>query len=186
MPLPGLGKQASMLAVRDTATSERSEYKVLEIKGDPTVKREVIARYLSAQTQAEGLPLSSTVITPANYKFRYRGSTQALGTSLYVFQIIPRKKRTGLIKGEIWIDPITGIALHEAGHFVKRPSVFLRRIEITRDTTFCDGLPYIRVTHAAIQTPLHALRAELTITERRLRAPDPSVPSKFGSENGRP
>jgi hypothetical protein len=184
--LPGLGKQASMSAIRDTAPSERSQYKVLQLRGDPTVKREVIARYLSAQTEAEALPLSSTVITPANYKFRYIGTTQGLGTHLYVFQITPRKKRIGLIQGQIWIDPITGIAVHEAGHLVKRPSVFLRRIEITRDTILCDGLPYIRVTHTAIQTPLRALRAELTITERRLRASDPAVPSQFGSEKGRP
>ncbi len=87
--LPGLGKHASMSAIRDTAASERSQYKVLQLNGDPTVKREVIARYLSAQTQAEALPLSSTVISPANYKFRYTGSTQVLGTNLYVFQITP-------------------------------------------------------------------------------------------------
>ena len=180
--LPGLRKQASISAIRDTVRSERSQYKVLELKGDPMVERDVIARYLSAQTQAEALPLSSTVITPANYKFRYTGSTQVLGAHLYVFRITPRKKRIGLIQGEIWIDPITGIAVHEAGCFVKRPSVFLRRIEITRDTTLCNGLPYIRVTHATIRTPLGAFRAELTITERRLRAPDPEVPSQFGSE----
>jgi hypothetical protein len=184
--LPALGKQASMSAIRDTAASERSQYKVLQLKGDPTVKREVIARYLSAQTQAEALPLSSTVVTPANYKFRYTGLTQVLGTNLYVFQITPRKRRIGLIQGQIWIDPITGIAVHEAGHFVKSPSAFLRRIEITRDTTLCDGLPYIRVTHTAIQTPLRALRAELTITEQPLRPPGPLVTSKSGSEKGTP
>lgn len=173
--LPGLGKQASISSIRDIASSERSQYKVLQLKGDPMVEREVIARYLSAQTQAEALPLSSTIITPANYKFRYIGSTRVLRKQLYVFQITPRKKRIGLIRGEIWIDPITGIAVHEAGRFVKRPSVFLRRIEITRDLTLCNGLPFLRVTHATIRTPLRAFRAELTITERRLM-PDPVVP----------
>lgn len=180
--LPGLGKQAFMSAIRDTAPSERSQYKVLELKGDPMVKRDVIARYLSAQTQAEAFSVSSTAITAANYKFRYTGSMQVLGAHLYVFQITPRKKRIGLIQGEMWIDSLTGFAVHEAGHFVKRPSVFLRRIEITRDMTLCNGFPCIRVTHAAIRTPPRALRAELTITERRLRVPDPAVPSQVGSE----
>jgi hypothetical protein len=184
--LPGLRKQASMSAIRDTAPSERSQYKVLQLRGDPTVTREVIARYLSAQTEAEALLLSSTAITPANYKFRYIGSPQVLGRHLYAFHITPRKKRIGLIQGQIWIDPISGIAVHEAGHVVKNPSVFIRRIEITRDTTLCHGVPYIRVTHTAIQTPLRALRAELTVTERRLRALDPAVPSQSGSEKGRP
>jgi hypothetical protein len=184
--LPALNKQASMSAIRDSAPCARSQYRVLQLRGDPMVRREVIARYLSTQTKAEALPLSSTAITPANYKFRYIGSTQVLGTHLYVFQITPRKKRIGVIQGQIWIDPLNGIAVHEAGHFVKRPSVFIRRIEITRDTTLCHGLPYIRVTHTAIQTRLRALRAELTVTERRLRAPDPAVPSQSGSEEGRP
>ena len=179
--LPGLGKQACLSAIRETGASERSEYQVLHIEGDSMVKREVIARYLSAQTQAERLPLSSTLISPANYKFHYAGSIHSLGTLLYVFQVSPRKKRVGLIQGQIWIDPVTGVAVHQAGHYVKMPSVFLHRIEVARDTSLRDGLSYIRTTHTAIETRRHALRAELTITERPLRAPD----GEAGSQSNR-
>ena len=179
--LPGFDKQASISAIRDSGASERSEYHVIQIEGDPMVKHEVIARYLSAQTQAEALPLSSTLINPANYKFRYAGSTQAFGTLLYVFQISPRKKRIGLIQGQIWIDPSSGVAVREAGHFVKTPSVFLRRIDVVRDTTLRDGLAYVRITHTAIETRRRVLRAELTITEQSVTASDERATSQLFS-----
>jgi hypothetical protein len=150
------------------------------------VKQEVIARYLSAQAQAEARPLSSSLITPANYKFHYAGSIETLGTLLYVFQISPRKKRAGLIKGQLWIDPVTGVPVHQAGHFVKKPSVLVRRIDITRDTSLRDGFPYIRSTHAVVHMRLPIGRAELTITERPLKVPDEEGASQLPEEKGKP
>jgi len=169
--LPGLAKQGSMLAVRQTGASERSEYRVIILDGDSMVKHQVIARYLAAEEQAEGLPYSSVAVTPANYKFSYVGSLGTNGTAVYIFQIAPKKKRDGLIRGQIWIDSATGLAVHQAGRFVKRPSVFIRRIEVTRDTNLRDGLPYTRVTHVAIDTRLVG-RAELTITEGPVQTTD--------------
>jgi hypothetical protein len=168
-----------MLAVRQTGASERSEYSAISFDGDSTVKRQVIARYLDAEKQAEALPYSTVAVTPANYKFRYLGSVEYSsvenssvankGTTVCIFQIVPKKKRAGLIRGQIWIDSGTGIAVHQAGRFVKRPSVFIRKIQVTRDTNLREGLPYARVTHVAIETRLVG-SAELTITERPLQA----------------
>jgi len=169
--LPALAKQGSMRAVRQIGDSERSEYSDIDFQGDSTVKHEVIGRYLTAQQQAEDLPYSSVAVTPANYKFRYAGSVETNGTVAYVFQITPKKKRPGLIQGQIWIDSATGIAVHQTGRFVKRPSVFIRRIEVARDTKLRDGLPSTRVTHVAVSTRLVG-RAELTITERPLQTAD--------------
>jgi hypothetical protein len=173
--LPGLDKGASLKAIRETGASERSAYRVLQIEGDAMVRQQVIARYLSAQAQAEALPLSSLLISPANYKFRYRGSIHISGNLLYVFQVSPRKKRIGLIQGQLWIDPVTGVAVHEAGHFVKTTSVLLRRIEVVRDTSLYDGFPCARVTQNVIDTRLPVGQAELTITERPLRMPHPAA-----------
>ena len=136
--LPGLGKRGSMRAIRETGASERGEYSAITFKGDPAVRRQVIARYLAAQEQAEALPYSSVAVTPANYKFRYVGSVQDNGAVVCVFQIAPRQKRDGLIRGYIWIDSGTGIAIRQAGRFVKRPSVFIRKIEVTRNTNLQD------------------------------------------------
>ena len=129
----------------------------------------MIARYLAAEEQAEGLPYSAVAVTPANYKFRYGGSVETNGTAAYVFEIAPKKKRAGLVRGQIWIDSVTGVAVRQAGRFVKQPSIFIRRIEVTRETNLRDGLPYARVTHIAINTRLVG-RAELTITERPIQA----------------
>ena len=172
--LPGLAKEGRMLAVRQTGASERSEYSAISFDGDSTVKRQVIARYLSAQEQAEALPYSTVAVTPANYKFRYLSSVENSSmannaTTICIFQIVPKKKRAGLIRGQIWIDSTTGVAVHQAGRLVKRPSVFIRTIEVSRDTNLRDGLPYTRVTHVTIETRLVGA-AELTITERPLQA----------------
>src|ERR1700733_631299 len=79
--------------------------------------------------------------------------------------INPRKKRFGLINGELWIDGTTGLLVHEAGYLVKRPSIFIRHFKIVRDVRLQDGTPYIRTTQTDIDTRLVG-RAELTITER--------------------
>jgi hypothetical protein len=86
------------------------------------------------------------------------------GTSVYVFHISPRKKRSGLIDGELWIDGATGQLIHEAGYLVKRPSIFIRRFKIVRDVRLQDGTPYIRTTQIEIDARFEG-RAELTITE---------------------
>jgi hypothetical protein len=163
--IPSLAKRGNLLAVRETGTSELGEYSIKKFEGDSLVKQQVIARYLEAEKQAERIPYSSVAVTPKNYKFHYGGSLAVDETPMYVFQIIPRKKREGLIRGEIWIDSATGFAVHEAGRLVKRPSVFIRRTDVTRDTNLVDGVPSGRVTHLTLRTRLVGL-VRLTVTER--------------------
>ncbi len=158
--LPGLYKQSRLLAVGQTE-SERREYKVLRIEGDATVTQEVIARYLALQEQLENLPLSSIAITPSNYKFHYLGEVgTGENNSAYVYRIVPKKKREGLIQGQLWIDSATGAAVLQTGYFVKTPSAF-SRIDVVRDIQPQDGYC---ITHVIIQTPW-AGRGELTFTE---------------------
>ena len=126
------------------------------------MKQQVIARYLTAEKEAAATPASSLAVTLANYKFRYLASSG--DAPVYAFQITPRYKRTGLIKGELWIDGATGVAVHETGYLVKKPSIFIRRLKITRDVSLSDGVPYLRTTHLDIDVRF-AGRAELTIIE---------------------
>ena len=110
--LPGLAEHGTMLAIRQPASaSEHGKYKVIRFDGDATVKQQVIVRYLDAEEQAQALPHATVAVTPANYKFRYMGSMDTGGTAAYGFQISPKKKRVGLIQGQIWIDAATGIAV---------------------------------------------------------------------------
>jgi hypothetical protein len=183
--LPGMGKRGRMLAIRQMGASEHNEYHILEIEGDSTVKHQVIARYLAAQEQAETLSNSSVAVTPANYKFRYVGSIGTDGTAVYVFQITPKRKRDGLIKGRIWIDSTTGVAVRQAGRFVTRPSVFIRRMEVARETSLRDGLPCSRVTQVAIETRLLG-RVELTITERPVGIADREAAQQLITQRAAP
>jgi hypothetical protein len=160
--LPGLAEQGHLRAIRAWAKHQTPEYRVIRIEGDATVKQQVIARYLTAEKRAAAIPASSLAVTPANYKFHYAGSTGE--PAVFAFHITPRKKRPGLIKGELWIDRATGLAVHEAGYLVKSPSMFIRRLKIIRDVSVRDGAPYLRTTHVEIDVRL-AGQAKLTIVE---------------------
>lgn len=165
--LPKLKKHGLLRAIRRMKPSGEPDYQVLESGGDPTVRQQVIARYLSAQVTAASVPASSVAITPANYEFRFKGAVKVGENSAYIFEIKPRKKRQGLIKGELWIDGDTGIAIRQSGHLVKTPSMFVKHVGVTRDTVLCDGVVEKRQTYLSVDTRLVGL-AELTITERLL------------------
>jgi hypothetical protein len=161
--LPGLYKETHFLAIREIGESEHREYRVLQVEGDAIVAQELIAPYLRVQDQLENLPLSSVAITPANYKFHYKGEVGTGGALAYVYQITPKRKRDGLIQGQVWINSVTGAATLQAGRFVKTPSPLLGRIELVRETGLLRG-KCIRITHVTIETP-RAGHGELTITE---------------------
>ena len=162
--IPRLAKRGRLRAIRrsrgGTPPLGKPEYQVLEIDGDRTVRQQVIARYLSAEVEAAALPPASVEITPPNYRFRYKGSVADGGALAYIFEITPQKKRAGLIRGQLWIDAGTGLALRLTGYLVRRPSVFVRRVNVTRDTSAHDGVAYARITHVEIDTRLIG-RAEL-------------------------
>src|ERR1039457_4585375 len=173
--LPKLKEQGRLRAIRRLLPFGKPEYQVFELNGSRTVKQQVIARYLSAEIQAAGMTPSAVAVTPANYQFRYAGPVESEGSLLYVFQIAPRQKRDGLIKGMIWIDAETGTAVRVSGYLVKRPSIFVKRVDVTRETSLHDGVAESRVTHLALDTRLVG-RAELTIHERPcVECTDPAV-----------
>ncbi|HYR42428.1 MAG TPA: STAS domain-containing protein [Terriglobia bacterium] len=169
--LPGLDKQGSLLAIRQAGEFGRSQSGILELQGDSIAFERVIAPYLAAQGQAEDLPRSSVLITPQNYKFHYAGAVETADHAAYIFRITPKKNRAGLIRGELWIEPLTGAPVLVSGYLVKTPSTSIRRVTIVREVTFVDGNPGARLTHMMIETrPVG--REELTIIELPLRLPD--------------
>src|SRR5258708_141275 len=169
--LPGLDKQGSLLAIREAGEFERSQSGILELQGDSIVFERVITPYLAAQRQAQDMPRSSVIISPRNYKFRYAGTVETGDSAAYVFRITPKKNRAGLIRGELWIDPLTGAPVLVSGCLVKTPSTSIRSVNVVREITLVDGDPRARTTHMTIETrPVG--RAELTIMELPLHLPD--------------
>ena len=166
--LPNSNKQGRLRAIRRMTSSGGADYQVLEIAGDRTVRQQVIARYLSAQTAAAEIPADSIAITPTNYQFRYEGVVKLGETVAYVFHIKPRTKRRGLINGELWLEGETGTAIRQSGYLVKSPSLFVKRVGVTRETVMDGAITQMRLTHLSVDTRIMGL-ADLTITERPLR-----------------
>jgi hypothetical protein len=163
--LPKLKEHGRLRAIRRLLPFGKPQYQVFELDGSRTVKQQVIARYLSAEIEAAGMNASAVALTPANYQFHYVGTVGSEGSLAYVFQIAPRRKREGLIQGVLWIDAQSATAVRVSGYLVKKPSIFVKRVDVTRETSLRDGIAESRVTHLALDTRLVG-RAELTIHER--------------------
>ncbi len=151
--VPKLNKTGKLHALRNISKLGKITYRMLGFNGDNSIKKEVIARYLTADVEAQkGEDLS---ISPQNYKFKYKG-LQNLGgnNNVLVFQLSPRSKRVGLFKGELWLDPETAMPIRESGRFVKSPSIFLKKMEFVRQYELENGIAIPQHVESRIDTRL--------------------------------
>jgi hypothetical protein len=121
-------------------------FKALRFTGDAFVKTNVIVRFLQSEvdhTQKDDPSLNA--ISPANYKFSYKGTSQLNGRTVHVYQVKPRQKRAGLFKGHIYIDAYTGSMVRAEGRPVKSPSLFIKKIEFVQD--YADIGPFTFPVH---------------------------------------
>jgi hypothetical protein len=158
--LPKLNKRARLRALRRTSAIGTVTYTILDSCGDPLVKREVIARYLSAESEAR--ESDEIAITPSHYKFRFARTVEQAHRPVDVFQLYPKRRQLGLFKGELWLDSQTGLPVRESGFFVKNASVFVRRIVFVRDYEMQDCIAIPRQIISTVDTRLVG-RAELSI-----------------------
>jgi hypothetical protein len=183
--LPKLKKQGKFHALRIIPKVGRITYDALHFEGDKTIKTDVIARYLQAEDQAQAGNPRALSINRENYKFKYKGEEEIESRSAYWFQLTPKKKRVGLFKGDLWVDERTCLPLRERGHFVKNPSVFLKKVEFQRDFEIKDGVAVPKRIVSHVDTRIVGL-AELTIDFSDVKpADEASIPeaalSGFGS-----
>jgi hypothetical protein len=169
--LPSLKKSGRLRALRRISSLGRITYQILGFEGDNSVKKDVIARYLTAEAEAQKEQPDSMAVTPANYKFKYRGRGQIDGRGAHVFQVTPRARRQGLYKGEIWIDAATYLRVRESGYLVKTPSVFLKRVAFVRKYAIRDGISVPLHTQSVVDTRLVG-KAELNIDFTNFSVPD--------------
>ncbi|MBX5495028.1 MAG: hypothetical protein IRZ15_06800 [Bryobacteraceae bacterium] len=181
--LPKLKKEGRLQALRIISKLGEIRYVVERFVGDNSIKKDVIARYMQAETQAqEGSANGDVGVTPKNYKFKYKGLTERDGREYHVFQLTPRKKRVGLYKGELWLDPVTCLPVREAGRLVKTPSIFLKKIEFVRDYEIRDGRALPKQIQSTVDTRFWG-RAELMIHFRNLSVyTEPEAPNFTVSE----
>ena len=138
--LPKLHKSGRLHALRRISALGRITYELLRFEGDRSIKNDVIARYLTAESKALKSEPAALAVTPANYKFKYKGLVVAEGRKVHAFQVSPRKKKVGLYVGELWLDPQTHLPVREAGRLVKNPSIFLRKVEFVKDYQIQGGV----------------------------------------------
>jgi hypothetical protein len=174
--IPSLKKQGKLHALRRISALGRITYEKLRFEGDNTVKNQVIVRYLTAEAEAQKEQSPSLAVTPANYKFKYKGISQIDGREAYLFQVTPRQKRPGLFRGELWIDSATYLRVQESGYLVKNPSIFLKRVDFTRRYEIRDGLSVPRQVQSVVETRLVG-RAELTIEFSNFSIDDKQIAS---------
>jgi hypothetical protein len=179
--IPKLEKRGRFRALRRISRLGRITYKALGFSGDDSVKNEVITRYLSAESDARNS--GAIAITPANYKFKYRGKIDRNGRQVAILQVTPRKKAIGLFKGELWVDLLTGMPVRESGSFVKNPSVFLKKIEFVRDYEMRDGMAFPKHIESMVNTRLVG-RAELSINYSNFSKQENAEDDLFSASTG--
>lgn len=136
--LPSMHREGGMTATRILKGGRDLAYRGAAFTGDESIRRDVITRYLNGDKES----LQSTgdiSISPGNYRFEHRGVAAYLEHRVHVFEVIPRTKKVGLFRGELWIDMDTAQPLREFGRLVRSPSVFLKDVDFVRDYHLIDG-----------------------------------------------
>lgn len=171
--VPKWKKSSKMTALRMISKIGRITYQKLSFSGDDQVKRDVIARFLNAETEAHA-HTADISLTPANYKFNFKGRLEQDGKVAYIFQLSPRAKRVGLFKGDLWLDGETGLPLRESGRLVKNPSVFFKKTEFTRKYEIRDGRAYLSEWLSQIDARVVG-RVEMAVKYSNYQNPAPEV-----------
>ena len=130
--LPALKKRGRMTALKRIVAPGHAVYRGLEFTGDKFVRDQMIARFLARDTNppAQSGDLS---VTPHNYFFEFEKVSDYNGLTAYVFLLKPRAKRSGLFRGELWLDAETAEPLRLWGDLVKSPSILVRTFRFVED-----------------------------------------------------
>jgi hypothetical protein len=158
--IPSLKEHGTMQALRVVSHLGQILYQHMDFVGDQRIKKDVIARYLEAETEARDS--GAIAINPTNYKFQLKGRLTQSEQLIYIFKLTPKKKKQGLFKGELWLDSATGMPVREAGELVKTPSIFLKKVVFVRDYLIKDGVALPSHIQSTVDTRVVG-RAELSI-----------------------
>ena len=171
--LPKLEKKGKLQALRSISRLGQIIYQQLGFTGDSIIKKELIARYLSAEV--EDRDRNAMAISPENYKFKLKSVRLSETGSVAVFELNPKQKRVGLFKGELWVDTATGMPLKEQGRWVKNPSVFFKRVDFVNEYELREGVSLPKRLTSSADVRIFG-RAELEIAFSHFARPDPDQP----------
>jgi hypothetical protein len=143
--LPRLKKHGTMTGFKRLGKPGQTIYRGLRFTGDGLIKTQVIARFLAHDTNPPE-HAEDIAVTPRNYIFTFNRALDYNGLTAYVFLLKPRRKRTGLFRGELWLESATAAPLRIWGDLVKSPSIFVRSIRFVEDyQTVCGCTEALRL-----------------------------------------
>ena len=126
-------------------------FKALNFTGDNFVKSNVILRLLQSEVDHQKEDPALNAISPANYKFSYKGTTEIANRVVHIYQVKPREKRAGLFKGKIYLDVLNGSLVRAEGKLVKSPSLFVKKVEFVQDYAEVDSFTFPIHIHSEAQ-----------------------------------
>ena len=138
--IPALSKTGVLRAVKKQAAQGRLTYEPVVFQGDGLIKTNVIARYISAELEAQRPEEKlATEISPLNYRFILKGREFLDGHEALIYEVKPLHRRPGLFQGTVWLDRQTALPLKDHGKLVKLPSVWLKEVTFTREYDLVRG-----------------------------------------------
>lgn len=173
--LPKLHRTGAMKALRYISKLGKVTYDKLAFSGDDQIKKDVIARYLTAEREAQSRTFDIS-LTPKNYKFKYKGRLVQNNQTVFLYEVNPREKREGLFKGDLWIDADTGRAVRESGRLVKNPSIFFKKTEFVRHYETVGEVVYMTHMTSVVETRIVG-KVEMDIRYSNFTRPAPEIAS---------
>jgi hypothetical protein len=138
--IPNMKKEGVMQTERVIDASGHNSFEMKSYQGDDTIKKQVIARYIGGlQDNSTTAPPEAVEISPRNYKIKYKRAASLAERPVEIFELTPKRSALGLFKGEIWLDPDSGLPLRTTGRFVRNPSVIFKSVDFTQDFVLKDG-----------------------------------------------
>ena len=130
--LPALNRHGSMSGFKRIIQPGHAVYRGVRFTGDRLVKTQVIARFLAHETSPAEQSRDDS-LTRLNYIFTFHGVSDYNGIAADVFLVKPRRKRTGVFQGELWLNAETAEPLRLWGDLVKSPSILVRSFRFVQD-----------------------------------------------------
>ena len=101
-------------------------------------------------------------ITKRNDSLNYVKTSAYNGITAYVFRLRPKRKRVGLLRGELWLDANTAAPLRVWGDFAKSPSIFVRSFRVVQDYENASGCSFPLRLLVTVQTRMVGI-VEVTV-----------------------
>jgi hypothetical protein len=119
------GQDAAVEVLEHYEPPGRKQFDILNEEGSSFVQN-IVHKMIAAELESsEDEHRARTQITPEHYTFEWVEETKVDGRPAYVIQVEPRKKKSFLIRGRIWIDAEEMAIVRMEGSPAKKPSFWV-------------------------------------------------------------